>query len=198
MVLLGLSMLGCTGARPGASRADLQAGSEAETTVGTPPTTAAGQDGGASGGNVASTSAASSGGTSPPPPGTRSRVPGAPLNPGRKNQPKALGAPIKIPAFQQIGAPIGEVFGSIEAGFVAACGGRLCVTLVIRPSDADPESCGFAGTDPPAGTTVQRKSTVALVCTPAPTDPSDTSPPDDTGPPDDTTPSDDSQPTSSS
>jgi hypothetical protein len=150
-VLLALSMLGCTGGRPGASRSELQGDGGTDATI------------------------------------------GAPLGPGsRKDQPKALGAPIKVPAFQQIGAPIGEVFGSIEAEFVAACGGQLCVTLVIRPADADPESCGFAGTDPPAGTTVKRDTTVALVCNPAPTDTGDTTPPADT------TPSDDSQPTSSS
>jgi hypothetical protein len=65
---------------------------------------------------------------------------------------------------------------SIEAEFASVCGGRLCVKLVIRPADADPESCGFQRTDPPAGTTVQRDTTVALVCTPAPTEPSDSTP----------------------
>ena len=52
------------------------------------------------------------------------------------------------------------------------------------------------------GTTVQRDSTVVLVCNPRPTDPgetdpSGTTPPDDTAPPDDTTPPDDSQTPSS-
>ena len=200
-VLLSLLLLGCTGGRPGASRSDLQAGTGADTTtVGASPTTAAGQGGGGpSGGTVTSAAAASSGGATAPPPRSGSRVPGAPVGSGsRKNQPKALGAPIKVPRFQQIGAPIGEVFGSIEAEFVAACGGQLCVTLVIRPANADPETCGFAGTDPPARTTVQRDTTVALLCTPAPTDPGDTTPPDATTTPDATTPSDDSQPTISS
>lgn len=96
-----------------------------------------------------------------------------------------------------MGAPIGEVFASIEAEFVAVCGGRLCVQLVVQPADADPESCGFARTEPSAGTTVQRDSTVVLVCNPRPTDPSGTTPPDDTAPPDDTTPPDDTQTPSS-
>ncbi|HSO55150.1 MAG TPA: hypothetical protein VL330_20980 [Actinomycetes bacterium] len=125
------------------------------------------------------------------------------MSPGsRSNQSQARGAPIKIPAFQQVGAPIGEVFASIEAEFVAVCGGRLCVQLVVQPADADPESCGFARTEPSAGTTVQRDSTVVLVCNPRPTDPgetdpSGTTPPDDTAPPDDTTPPDDTQTPSS-
>jgi hypothetical protein len=151
----------------------------------------------------APTSAEASGGTSAAPGVTGGRVPGAPVSPGsRKNQPQALGAPIKVPAFQQVGAPIGEVFGSIEATFAEVCGGRLCVKLVIQPADADPQTCGFARTEPPAGTTVQRDTTVVLVCTPAPTEPTETTP-DSTDPPsstqpDATTGAGDGQPTSSS
>jgi hypothetical protein len=173
-IVLSLSALGCTGGRPGPSRADLEADTEA-----------------------------TSGGTSAASGGTEGRVPGAPVSPdNRNNQPQALGAPIKVPRFQQIGAPIGEVFGSLEAGFANACGGRLCVKLVIQPADADPQTCGFAGTDPPAGTTVERESTVALLCNPAPTESTDTTP-DSTGPtdstqPDATTGTGDSQPTDSS
>jgi hypothetical protein len=141
---------------------------------------------------AATTSAGASAGTTASPGGAGNRVPGAPVTPGnRNNQPQALGAPIKVPAFQQVGAPIGEVFGSIRDKFVAVCGGRLCVTLVIQPADADRESCGFSRTSPGAGTTVQRNTTVAVVCTPAPTETSETTPPDDTTP-------DDSQPPSSS
>ena len=86
---------------------------------------------------------------------------------------------------------------------MAVCGGRLCVQLEVQPADADPESCGFARTEPSAGTTVQRDSTVVLVCNPRPTDPGETdpsggtTPPDDTSPPDDTTPPDDTQTPSS-
>jgi hypothetical protein len=197
VVLLSLSALGCTGGRPGTDRSDLQAGTEASSTLDSPASTAAGSDDGQPSG-TSPTTAAVSGGTSAAPGGSGGRVPGAPVSPGnRNNQPQALGAPIKIPAFQQVGAPIGEVFGSIEAEFAAVCGGRLCVKLVIQPANADPASCGFQRTDPPAGATVRRDTTVALVCTPEPTDPSETIPPDDT-PPDDTTPPDDSQPPSSS
>ena len=197
-VLLSLSVLGCTGGRPGANRSDLQADTEASSTV-EASAAAAGQDNGQPSGATPTSGGAATSGDS------GNRVPGAPVSPGnRNNQPQALGAPIKVPAFQQVGAPIGEVFGSIEAEFAAVCGGRLCVKLVIQPASADPGTCGFARTDPPAGTTVKRDTTVALVCTPAPTEPSETTPPDNTDPPDETTPpddttqSDDSQPPSSS
>ncbi len=211
VVLLSLSVLGCTGGRPGPSRADLQPANEASSTIEAPASTVAGQDDGqpadatptsAEGGG--SGESGGSGGTGAGPGDSGRRVPGAPVDPGnRNNQPQARGAPIKIPAFQQVGAPIGEVFGSIEAEFAEVCGGRLCVKLVIRPADANRETCGFARTDPPAGATVQRGTTVALVCTPEPTESSDTTTPDDTDPPDDTQPdattgSDDTQPTGSS
>ena len=182
-IVLSLAVLGCSGGRPGPSRSDLQAGTEATSTLDSPASTDAGGDDGQP---SAATSAEASGGTSPAPGASGGRVPGAPVSPGNRNkQPQALGAPIKVPAFQQVGAPIGEVFGSIEATFTTVCGGRLCVRLVIQPADADPETCGFARTDPPAGTTVQRDTTVALVCTPAPTEPSETIP-DSTNPPDST------------
>jgi hypothetical protein len=182
-IVLSVSVLGCTGGRPGPSRADLQADTEASSGAGSSGSGGTGEDAGGG-------------------------VPGAPVGPeNRENQPQALGAPIKVPRFQQIGAPIGEVFGSLEAEFVAACGGSLCVKLVIQPADADPQTCGFAGTDPPAGTTVERDTTVALLCNPAPTESTDTTStdttPDSTGPtdstqPDATTGTGDSQPTDSS
>ena len=198
-IVLSLSVLGCTGGRPGPSRADLQADTEASSSAGSPASTADGEGDGQPS-EATATSAGAPGGTSAAPGGAGGGVPGAPGGPGnRKNQPQALGAPIKVPAFQQIGAPIGEVFGSIEAEFAAACGGRLCVKLVVQPADADPQTCGFAGTDPPAGTTVQRETTVVLRCNPAPTEttPDSTDPPDSTQP-DATTGSGDGQATSSS
>ena len=195
-IVLSLSVLGCAGGRPGPSRADLQADTEASSSLESSDSTATGQDDG-------QVSEATSGGTSAASGGTGGGVPGAPVSPGnRKNQPQALGAPIKVPRFQQIGAPIGEVYFSLEAGFADACGGRLCVKLVIQPADADPQTCSFAGTDPPAETTVQRGTTVALLCTPAPTESTDTTPystgPTDSTQPDATTGPGDSQPTDSS
>jgi hypothetical protein len=206
VVLLGLSVLGCTGGRPGADRAELQADTEASTALEPSGSTVAGEgDGQASDATAAPASAAGSGGPSAAGRGGGNQAPGAPVGPGnRNNQPLARGAPIDVPRFEQIGAPIGEVFSSIEAKFAAVCGGRLCVKLVIRPPDADRESCGFAGTDPTAGTPVQRGTTVALLCTPAATESSDTTTPDNTDPtdttttPDDTTQSGDSQSTTSS
>jgi hypothetical protein len=200
VVLLGLSVLGCTSGRPGADRAELQAETEGSSALESSGSTVAGE-----GDEQAPDAAQGSGGAPAAGGGGGNRVPGAPVGPGnRNNQPLARGAPIDVPAFEQIGAPIGEVFGSIEAKFAAACGGQLCVKLVIQPADADRESCGFAGTDPPAGTSVQRGTTVALLCTPAPTESSETTTPDNTDStdttttPDNTTQSDDSQPPSSS
>ena len=176
-------MLGCTSGRPGADRAELQAETEASSALESSGSTVAGE-----GDEQAPDAAQGSGGAPAAGGGGGNRVPGAPVGPGnRNNQPLARGAPIDVPAFEQIGAPIGEVFGSIEAKFAAACGGQLCVKLVIQPADADRESCGFAGTDPPAGTSVQRGTTVALLCTPAPTESSETTTPDNTDSTDTTT-----------
>jgi hypothetical protein len=204
-VLLSLSVLGCTGGRPGPSRADLQAGTAASSTLESTAPADAGEDGGQpSGATSASTSAGASGGTAAPG-GAGNRVPGAPVSPGnRATQPQARGSPIKVPAIVQVGIPIAQILDSIRDEFAKACGGRLCVKLVIDPANADPETCEFARTNPKADTTVQRDTTVALVCNPRPTETSETTPPgntdptDPTTPPDDTTPSDDSQPPNSS
>src|SRR5215207_8419635 len=80
------------------------------------------------------------------------RAPGAPdPSGGGGNKPKALGAPLKIPTIEQKGVPIGQVLDSIRQRFVDACGGRLCVTLVISPSSTDPETDGLVGTNPSEG-----------------------------------------------
>ena len=199
-VLLSLLVLGCTGGPPGPSRADLQPTNEASATSEPPATAGAGEDEPSAAGEAGG--GGGPGGTAAPG-GSGSRVPGAPVNPeNRNNQPQARGAPIKVPAFQQIGAPIGEVLDSITAEFADACGGQLCVKLVIQPADADRDTCGFAGTDPAAGAEVRRGRTVTLVCNPAPTESSDTTTPDNTDPPDATQPDattgpDDTQPTAS-
>lgn len=211
LVLLSLSVLGCTGGRPGPSRADLQPTNEASSTTEAPASTPAGQDDGqpadatptsAEGGG--SGESGGSGGTGAGPGDPRRQVPGAPVNPSPgNNQAQARGAPIKIPAFQQVGAPIGGAFSQIGTQLAELCGGRLCVELVIRPADANRETCLYTRSDPPAGATVQRGATVALICTPETTESSDTTTPDDTVPPDDTQPdattgSDDTEPTASS
>lgn len=79
--------------------------------------------------------------------------------------PGAVVSPLKIPAIQQKGAPIGDVRDSITAEFVEACGGELCVDLAEVDANGDTvtDECVFSRTDPGEGTEVDRDSTVTLV-----------------------------------
>lgn len=74
-------------------------------------------------------------------------------------------SPLKIPAIEQKGAPIGDVRDSIAAEFADACGGELCVDLAEAASDggAVNDECAFSRTNPAEGTEVERGSTVTLV-----------------------------------
>jgi hypothetical protein len=134
------------------------------------------------------------------------RAPGAPgPSGGGGNKPKALGAPLKIPTIEQKGVPIGQVLDSIRQRFVDACGGRLCVTLVISPSSTDPETDGLVGTNPSEGSKMTPGMKVQLLCKPLEEEqPPDSTTPDSTTPdsttPEDTTATapDDGEPPSSS
>lgn len=76
----------------------------------------------------------------------------------------AVGAPFKIPAISQVGAPYPEVKNGIEQTFLDACGSpELCVELVVEDRPIEGEPCNFVETDPPAETEIERGSTVTLV-----------------------------------
>lgn len=79
--------------------------------------------------------------------------------------PGAVVSPLKIPAIEQVGAPIGDVRASITDRFVDACGGELCVELAEVDANGGTvtDECVFSRTDPGRGTEVQRGSTVTLV-----------------------------------
>jgi hypothetical protein len=186
-LLLSLSLLGCTGEPGGLDPAGQQAdganpasdpapGSDAAPGAGAPAA-------GAPSGN--------------PNQQSNQAAPGAP---GGQGTAKAIGSPFKIPAIEQYGAPVGEVFGSIQDIFEEKCGGSLCVELVVEPSDADPQTCLVSRLDPPTGTTVrisaQTKPRVAIVCTPIEDPGTGDPPPEETQPPPDDTqpPPEDTQP----
>jgi hypothetical protein len=79
---------------------------------------------------------------------------------------QAVGAPFKVPAITQLqGLPFEEVKETIEQEFLEACGtSELCVKLVVddRPIEGF-EPCAFFSIEPPAGTEIQRGSTVTIV-----------------------------------
>jgi hypothetical protein len=88
------------------------------------------------------------------------------------------GAPFKIPAIAQVGAPYPEVKDGIAQTFLDACGTpQLCVELVVEDRPLGGEPCAFSSTDPPAETEVEQGSTVTLVVV-APC-PGGSPPPDD-------------------
>jgi hypothetical protein len=95
--------------------------------------------------------------------------PGAPGAPGargnRGNQPQAIGAPIKIPSFQQDeGRPLDEVKAEIVQDLKRQCGGELCVTLRDEARDDSVNTlCQFVKTDPPQGTIVRAPTTIVIV-----------------------------------
>ena len=84
---------------------------------------------------------------------------------GGAGGPGAVVSPLRIPAIEQKGAPIGDVRSSIEAKFVEACGGELCVDLAERDANGltVTDECTFSRTDPDEGIQVERGSTVTLV-----------------------------------
>ena len=84
---------------------------------------------------------------------------------GRRGGPGAVVSPLRIPAIEQKGAPIGDVRDSIEADFAEACGGELCVELAEVDANGRTvtDECPFSRTDPDEGTEVERGSTVTLV-----------------------------------
>jgi hypothetical protein len=84
---------------------------------------------------------------------------------GRGGRPGAVVSPLRIPAIEQKGAPIGDVRDSIEAEFAEACGGQLCVDLAEVDANGRTvtDECPFSRTDPDEGTEVERGSTVTLV-----------------------------------
>ena len=79
---------------------------------------------------------------------------------------QAVGAPFKVPAITQLqGLPFDQVKETIEREFLEACGtAELCVKLVVddRPIEGF-EPCAFFSIEPPAGTEIQRGSTVTIV-----------------------------------
>lgn len=84
---------------------------------------------------------------------------------GRRGGPGAVVSPLRIPAIEQKGAPIGDVRDSIEAEFAEACGGELCVVLAEVDANGRTvtDECPFSRTDPDEDTEVERGSTVTLV-----------------------------------
>jgi hypothetical protein len=88
---------------------------------------------------------------------------GAPLNNGGGGG--APGAPIDIPAITIAqGQPLDQVRPQLEQKLKDACGGELCVQIEVAETDENFETCQYSGrTDPPAGTEVERGSTVTLV-----------------------------------
>jgi hypothetical protein len=88
---------------------------------------------------------------------------GAPLGNGGGGG--APGAPIDIPAITIAeGQPLDVVRAQLEEKLREACGGEVCVDIEVAETDENHETCQYSGrTDPPAGTEVERGSTVTLV-----------------------------------
>jgi hypothetical protein len=84
-------------------------------------------------------------------------VAGAPGSPGkRSNGAQAAGAPIKLPAYTQIGAkPVDEMRQEIETDIQNECGKRrdnLCMTTVVEARDGTDLHACFGGTRPDMST----------------------------------------------
>lgn len=88
---------------------------------------------------------------------------GAPIDNG--NGGEAPGAPIDIPAITIAeGQPADVVRAQLEEKLREACGGEVCLDIELAETDENHETCQYSGdTDPPAGTEVERGSTVTLV-----------------------------------
>jgi hypothetical protein len=191
-VLLSLAAFGCTGG-------GAQGGGESG---GTPEEAAARQSDAAPGAPGAN------------PAGRSGGAPGAPGAPGGNggNGAQAIGAPIKMPAFTQIGGqPVDKVKAEIEDAIRSRCEPRhdLCVRTVVKArSGADLHAC-FGGTDPATNNEGTRlypgKDVLTIYSAPGacelpdssgPPPSEDTAAPGDSQPPpsEDTAPSEDSQP----
>jgi hypothetical protein len=191
-VLLSLAAFGCTGG-------GAQGGGESG---GTPEEAAARQSDAAPGAPGAN-------------PGGRSGgAPGAPGAPGgnRGNSAQAIGAPIEMPAFTQIGGqPVDKVKADIVAAIKARCKPRgvQCVPTVVKARGGTDLHACFDGTDPPTknkGTKLYPgKNVLTIYSAPGgcglpessePPPSEETTAPDESQPPpsEDTTPPEDSQP----
>ena len=141
-------------------------------------------------------------------------VPGAPGSPGGQgNGAQAVGAPIKMPAFTQIGGqPVDQVRPQIEDAIRAGCTPRhdLCVSTVVKAREGSDTHACFAGTDPPtkeAGAELARDTVLTIYSAPGgcglpdpgvdPESTDSTGPPEETQP-EETVPPEDSQPPPSS
>lgn len=153
-VLLALSA-GCTNP---ADTSNVAAGGEAETSAATSGGQGGGNGGGSEGGG-GSDGGSDDGGSDG----------GSGGEGGGSGGGGVIGSPIRMPAFQQIGAEIVTVYDGLVAEIAAACGpGGLCVEIVVESEDGKgPEStCGFAGTRPGEDELVERGSTVVFLTTP--------------------------------
>jgi hypothetical protein len=84
---------------------------------------------------------------------------------------EAPGAPINIPDFQlELGQPLNEMLGRIEADLVAQCGGELCVEIVVESSDEGFTECEFVSTEPAAGEQIERGGTLVVIAGSQPCD----------------------------
>jgi hypothetical protein len=202
-LLLCVSVLGCGGGRSGIDNAEPQAGTVPDPTSESGPGAAQGQGSGS--GTAQGQGSGSGPGAAPGTPGANSGgqpsgapgAPGGPSNQGSKA--KAIGAPINIPVFQEVGGlPVAEI--NVEGRFKAACNSdEVCVKLVYEPRGADLTTCIFAGTRPAMGTRVERADVVVILCTPGESPTEETPPTEPTQPTEQTAPPDDTQspPTSS-
>lgn len=88
---------------------------------------------------------------------------GAPLGNGGEGE--APGAPIDIPAITVAqGQPADVVRAQLEEKLREACGGQVCVGIVVAQTHPEFQTCQYSGeTDPPAGTRVERGSTLTVI-----------------------------------
>lgn len=180
--LLCVTAFGCSRDRGGADSFESQAGvapgqpsgtessvgSSADPGSGSSTTSGRGSGSGSGSGSDSGSSATSGeepgaapgspGGDTGPRPPSAPGAPGAPTDPGDPGDPgkeqTAPGAPINIPAFtNKQGQPFDSIKAKIEAEIVAACGGSLCLDVVVsdRSGDGFHPSC-FVDTVPPTGT----------------------------------------------
>lgn len=146
------------------------------------------QDAGSSGGQDSGGGQDAGGGQAPGGPigqsGGGTGAPGAPVGPGARppaggaapapkpgggNQ--AIGSPVKIPSFTQIGNPYGvSLKTSIEAALDAACqeAGHAanCVDIALSATGADNRPCIFGGFLPADAKTVEPGGTVTIKVSP--------------------------------
>jgi hypothetical protein len=189
-LLLCVSVLGCGGGRSGIDNAESQTGRAPNSSSGSESSAAQGQ--GSESGTAQGQGSRSGSGVAPGAPsgnnGPRSNgapgAPGGPSNQGTKA--KAIGAPINIPVFQEVGGlPVAEI--DVEGRFKAECkSDEVCVKLVYEPRGADLTTCIFAGTRPAMGTRVERGDVVVILCNPGESPTEETQPTEETAQPDHT------------